>query len=117
MRKFVLTALSLAFLAGSAYADDYYFIQQKREEAERNRAMLLEQIQHKQANPNEFLAKLQDNSQVKTASFPVSSNGHYYVNALMNGRSINFIADTGASSIFLTGDDARRIGLDIQNLN
>jgi aspartyl protease family protein len=39
-------------------------------------------------------------------------NGHFYVDAEVNGGDlVNFIVDTGASSVALTTRDARRIGL------
>jgi aspartyl protease family protein len=38
-------------------------------------------------------------------------NGHFYTQASVNGQSLQFIIDTGASSIALTVDSARRIGL------
>jgi aspartyl protease family protein len=39
------------------------------------------------------------------------SDGHFYVNAEVNGRVVRFVVDTGASTVALTEDDARRIGL------
>ncbi|HEX8444437.1 MAG TPA: TIGR02281 family clan AA aspartic protease [Allosphingosinicella sp.] len=39
------------------------------------------------------------------------SDGHFYVNAEVNGRTVRFVVDTGASSVALTEEDARRIGL------
>ncbi|MDT9599346.1 TIGR02281 family clan AA aspartic protease [Sphingosinicella rhizophila] len=36
---------------------------------------------------------------------------HFYANALVNGVEIRFMIDTGASTIVLTGEDARRAGL------
>jgi aspartyl protease family protein len=38
-------------------------------------------------------------------------NGHFYVNAEVNGRIVRFVVDTGASIVALTEEDARRIGL------
>jgi aspartyl protease family protein len=40
------------------------------------------------------------------------SDGHFYARANVNGGSVRFLVDTGASYIALTGDDAREIGLD-----
>lgn len=39
--------------------------------------------------------------------------GHYYVNGSINGSSIRFLVDTGATMISLGASDARRMGLDI----
>ena len=39
-------------------------------------------------------------------------DGHFYVTAQVNGASINFLVDTGASVVALTEEDARAAGLD-----
>lgn len=44
-------------------------------------------------------------------------NGHFETNAAVNGKEINMLVDTGASSIALTYEDAERIGLDPENLS
>jgi len=40
-----------------------------------------------------------------------SDGGHFYVDAEVNGQAVRFVVDTGASSVALTMDDARRIGI------
>lgn len=40
------------------------------------------------------------------------ADGHFYVDALVNGQSVRFVVDTGASVVALTTEDARRIGID-----
>jgi aspartyl protease family protein len=37
--------------------------------------------------------------------------GHFHATALVNGQPVEFIVDTGATTIALTLEDARRIGL------
>ncbi len=49
-------------------------------------------------------------------SFPVSSDGHFYVRALVNGRPVVFLADTGASDIVLSPRDAEHLGIRISDL-
>jgi aspartyl protease family protein len=39
-----------------------------------------------------------------------SDDGLFYVDAEINGASVHFLVDTGASMIVLTADDARRVG-------
>ena len=39
------------------------------------------------------------------------SNGHFYVDAEVNGELVNFVIDTGASSVALPIDTARRLGI------
>jgi len=39
-----------------------------------------------------------------------AADGHYYVNTLVNGQTVRFMVDTGASDIVLTRSDARSVG-------
>jgi aspartyl protease family protein len=39
--------------------------------------------------------------------------GHFHTTALVNGQPVEFIVDTGATAIALTIDDARRIGIPV----
>lgn len=39
-------------------------------------------------------------------------NGHFYADVEINGQLIEFMVDTGATGIALTGEDARRLGFD-----
>ncbi|HVQ09961.1 MAG TPA: TIGR02281 family clan AA aspartic protease [Allosphingosinicella sp.] len=39
------------------------------------------------------------------------SDGHFYADAQVNGVTIRFMIDTGASVVMLTQDDARRAGI------
>lgn len=47
---------------------------------------------------------------------PVGRGGHFHLDAVLNGVDVDFIVDTGATSIALSRDDATRIGLDPDNL-
>jgi len=40
-----------------------------------------------------------------------SEGGHFYVDAEVNGQLAHFVIDTGATSVALTVDDARRLGV------
>ena len=48
--------------------------------------------------------------------FPVGADGHFRIEALIDGTRIRFLVDTGASDIVLSPDDARRIGFDPDTL-
>ncbi len=48
--------------------------------------------------------------------FPVGADGHFRVEALVDGTRVRFLVDTGASDIVLSPADARRIGFDPQEL-
>lgn len=45
------------------------------------------------------------------------SQRHFETSATVNGESLRFIIDTGASTVVLTHDNARRIGFDIDDLD
>lgn len=48
---------------------------------------------------------------IDSISFPVSSDGHFYIRARVNGVPIAFLADTGASHIVLSPADAEKLGI------
>ncbi len=47
---------------------------------------------------------------------PVGPDGHYYLTVELNGEPVDFVVDTGATTIALNRDEARRIGIDVDNL-
>lgn len=51
-----------------------------------------------------------------SVSFPAGPDGHFRVQALVNGSKVTFMVDTGASDIVLAPKDARRIGIDPESL-
>lgn len=55
-------------------------------------------------------------SQIRTASLRKEGDGHYWATARVNGVTVKFLVDTGASLVSLNQRDARRIGLDLDNL-
>ena len=46
-----------------------------------------------------------------------SADGHFYVEAEINGVPVNFMIDTGASDVVLSRQDAQRIGLNTEALS
>ena len=42
-----------------------------------------------------------------------NSDRHFYADANVNGRSVHFLVDTGASEIALTEQDARKVGIEV----
>lgn len=46
-----------------------------------------------------------------------AGNGHFYVDADVNGTSVRMLADTGASLVALGEDVAENIGIDTDNLD
>jgi len=51
-----------------------------------------------------------------TATFRRGGDGHFPIEALINGASVNLIFDTGASAVVLSSADARRAGIDTASL-
>lgn len=51
-----------------------------------------------------------------TIEIPRSPDGHYYVTLDINGETVLFMADTGATNMVLSTDDARRLGIDPESL-
>lgn len=47
---------------------------------------------------------------------PRAPDGHYYLDALVNGAPVRFVVDTGASDIVLSRRDARTAGFDLDDL-
>lgn len=43
---------------------------------------------------------------------PRQPNGHFYVDATVNGQYVRFLVDTGASFVALSTEDASRVGVD-----
>lgn len=52
-----------------------------------------------------------------SVSFIRSTDGHFQIEAYANHVPIQFMVDTGASSIALTIPDAKRLGIDVENLS
>lgn len=44
-----------------------------------------------------------------------AANGHFFADAQVNGTTVRFLIDTGASSVALTTEDARRVGLNFSD--
>lgn len=46
----------------------------------------------------------------------LADDGHFYLDTKINGESIRFMIDTGASDITLNSADAKKLGIDPKNL-
>ncbi|MGE0628895.1 MAG: TIGR02281 family clan AA aspartic protease [Hyphomicrobiaceae bacterium] len=53
----------------------------------------------------------------RSIRFRRRADGHFVVRASINESSVNMLVDTGASTVVLRAEDARRIGLDVRNLD
>ena len=43
------------------------------------------------------------------------SGGHFFSNGTINGKTVRFVVDTGATNVSMSQEDADRIGLDYKN--
>ena len=50
------------------------------------------------------------------ATIMKASDGHYWANGVVNGATVRFLVDTGASTVALTAADARHLGIDTSGL-
>ncbi len=50
------------------------------------------------------------------AALPRDADGHYWAEARVNGARVRFLVDTGATYVALTAADARRVGVDVDDL-
>jgi aspartyl protease family protein len=46
-----------------------------------------------------------------------AQDGHFWAEAVVEGRPVRFLVDTGASAVSLTPEDARRLGIDVGKLD
>lgn len=55
----------------------------------------------------------EEKSRPRQAVLSIRDDGHYWARTLVNGKaSVDFMVDTGASTVALTQDDARKMGFD-----
>lgn len=52
-----------------------------------------------------------------SVSFRAGQDGHFHIEARIDGAPIRFLVDTGASQIVLSPADARRLGFDLDRLS
>lgn len=53
----------------------------------------------------------------RSMTIPASRNGHYELDARVNGKPVRFVVDTGATNIVLRREDAERVGLHVRDHN
>jgi len=69
------------------------------------------------AKPSAQIAEQAESDASYELSIPAGKNGHFEVDAQANGQSVRFMVDTGATSIILTEEDARRAGIQPSSLS
>jgi aspartyl protease family protein len=63
------------------------------------------------------VASAEEGSSGPVASIGKAADGHYWAEASVNGEPVRFLVDTGATTVALTPDDARRLGIDPDGLD
>ena len=53
----------------------------------------------------------------RQAQVTKAADGHYWAEADVNGKAVRFLVDTGATAVFLTANDATRLGFDVRHLD
>lgn len=52
-----------------------------------------------------------------TITLPRAADGHFYVDLVVEGRTVTFLVDTGASAMVLTKADVTKLGIDPEALD
>lgn len=52
----------------------------------------------------------------RPASLVKQPDGHFWAEATVNGKAVRFLVDTGATTVALTAADAKRLGLDLDEM-
>jgi aspartyl protease family protein len=63
-----------------------------------------------------FDLHLAGGAQATGAVIPKAADGHYWANGKVNGASVRFLVDTGATAVALTPTDAASLGLKPEDL-
>jgi len=62
------------------------------------------------------VAPRQSQIAAQSIQVPRRGDGHFYLTLKMNDVNVSFVVDTGASDVVLSRSDARRIGLNVNDL-
>jgi len=69
---------------------------------------------------NRLLAELFPSKAIQTGqnqiTISLSQDNHYYINLKINNQNVRFMIDTGASDITLSQQDAKKIGINLDDL-
>ncbi len=62
---------------------------------------------------NPSAARVEDNGQIVVN---LSRDDHFYIDVKINGKSVHFMIDTGASDMVLNAHEAEKVGINLQKL-
>ena len=53
----------------------------------------------------------------KQIAIAIANDGHFYIDIKINSKPVRFMVDTGASDISMNLSDAKKVGIDVNNLS
>lgn len=74
-------------------------------------SLLFNNVLEKQINPNQRVAARMNDSGVREVMLQRNRYGHYVANGKINGHTVEFLLDTGASDVSVPQSMAKRLGL------
>ncbi|MDH5179475.1 MAG: TIGR02281 family clan AA aspartic protease [Gammaproteobacteria bacterium] len=74
-------------------------------------ALLFNNWLEKARNPNQDVSSYQESGNVRVVTLKRNRYGHYHVTGTINGHTVEFLLDTGATNISVPAVVADRIGL------
>lgn len=86
-------------------------------ESDSHRALLEVDGRRVSLGLSEHIASSFQAAKVAEVRIPRAENGHYFVSGFINGHPVDFMVDTGATSIAMNFHDAERLGVDFRRGN
>lgn len=118
MRFILLPCILLAFPALAETQEEY--IENLRMEAERLKMEAETRAMQLRSNPQNFYFYNQgagnNYAPSNKVTITAAPDGHFYAEGSVNGYSVRFMIDTGASEIILSPQDAFRSGFNVESL-
>jgi len=100
-------AIGLGLLTAYTFRDEFGFVKDR---------VMAELVPHRGSTSSPPPTAMRA-AEPHTVTFRTRQNGHYFVEAQVNGTPIRFLVDTGATDVMLTAADARRAGINPNALN
>ena len=110
MWRYVIIAVGVAAIASEI--PELIGVNQSQPEQQSNQS----QSPSKTASTNENANSASSHNPLegRTARIKMDSRGHFVTNARMNGRQIEVLVDTGATSVAINQSTARRLGIHLK---
>ena len=73
-------------------------------------------LRHARAEPEPAAMVVKTEPTAAAASISKAADGHFWAEAMVNGKQVRFLVDTGATAVALTAADATRLGFPPKDL-